>query len=41
MAQKNPNSKGAGKLRVVTTSNFHMAMASPGEEFLPITLQIL
>lgn len=24
MAQKNPNSKGAGKLKVVTTSNFHM-----------------
>lgn len=26
MAQKNPNSKGTGKLRVVTTSNFHMEM---------------
>lgn len=26
MAQKNPNSKGAGKLRVVMISNFHMEM---------------
>lgn len=24
MAQKNPNSKGAGKLKVVTASNFHL-----------------